>query len=86
MLCSLAACLSQLACQHAVKLLRESAAQKTAGWEQWVKKHSVNGAAALFRCVRLPDPWQSSSIVQFAPANSMQEVYVLEAEWKKWWR
>eukprot|EP00959_Pyramimonas_sp_CCMP1952_P095263 1991957-Pyramimonas_sp.AAC.1 len=53
----LAAFLSQLACQQATYLRRQSAAQKTAGWEQWVKKHSVNGAAALFRYVRLPDPW-----------------------------
>eukprot|EP00959_Pyramimonas_sp_CCMP1952_P136835 2863336-Pyramimonas_sp.AAC.1 len=86
MLYSLAALLSQLARQQATYLRRQSAAQKTAGWEQWVKKHSVNDTAALFRYVRLPDPWQSSSIVQFVPANSMQEIQVLEAGWKKWWR
>eukprot|EP00959_Pyramimonas_sp_CCMP1952_P325477 6812446-Pyramimonas_sp.AAC.1 len=79
MLSSLAAFLSQLACQQATYLRRQSAAQKTAGWERWVKKHYDNGAAALFRYVRLPAPWQSSSIVQFAPANSMQEIQVLEA-------
>ena len=45
-----------------------------------MKAHTVGGAAALFKYVQLPDPWQPSNLDTFTlrPQTSMEAMEELE--------
>ncbi|CAK0844830.1 unnamed protein product [Prorocentrum cordatum] len=54
-------------------LHKQATQLKIVNWDRWVKTHSVGGAAALFKYVQLPDPWQPSTLDSFTlrPNSSM---------------
>eukprot|EP00959_Pyramimonas_sp_CCMP1952_P241996 5058652-Pyramimonas_sp.AAC.1 len=62
---------------------------KSAGWRQWVRDHSVDGAAALFAVARPRTPWHSTERFNEGgsslpvPASPQQEMDILAAEWRR---